>query len=181
VKRMLAFVLSFVLLAGCAPAEPKPQGGGDMSFQLTSTSFAPGAAIPSKYSCRGENVSPTLAWTEPPNGTQSFALVVDDPDAPAGTWVHWVLFNLPPTARTLPEGMPGGAQLPDGSLHGKNSSAHLAYDGPCPPSGTHRYFFKLYALDTTLNLSSGVDKAKLLSAMEGHVLAVAELMGTFSK
>lgn len=148
-----------------------------MSLQLTSDAFANGQSIPAKFSCVGKNISPALAWTEPPAGTQSFALIVDDPDAPGGTWVHWVLYNIPADVRNLPESF--SAQDPVSV--GKNSWGKLSYGGPCPPSGTHRYYFKLYALDSTLSLSPGASKEQLLKAMEGHILAQSELMGTFSK
>jgi Raf kinase inhibitor-like YbhB/YbcL family protein len=147
-----------------------------MSLTLTSDAFANGQSIPAKYSCVGKNISPALAWNEPPAGTQSFALIVDDPDAPMGTWVHWVLLNIPVDTRSLQENMDANAM----SI-GKNSSGNMRYDGPCPPSGTHRYFFKLYALDSTLSLSPGATKEQLLTAMKGHILAQGELMGTFSK
>ena len=150
-------------------------------MNLTSSAFSYGQPIPAKYSCKGENVSPPLAWDEPPAGTKSLALIVDDPDAPMGTWVHWVLFNVPTEARGLPEGMQTKPTLADGSVQGVTSSRSTGYHGPCPPSGTHRYFFKLYALDTTLSLSSNADKKAVLAAMEGHILAQAGLMGTFSK
>ncbi len=149
-----------------------------MSLQLTSDAFTNGQSIPVKYSCRGNNISPALAWNEPPAGTQSFALIVDDPDAPSGTWVHWVLFNIPADTRSLQENLPAAGNA---LSVGKNSSGNTHYDGPCPPSGTHRYFFKLYALDTTLSLSPGATKAQVLQAMQGHILAQGELMGTFSK
>ena len=148
-----------------------------MTFSLSSKAFAPGQSIPSKFSCIGRNISPDLAWTGVPVHTQSFALIVDDPDAPMGIWVHWVVFNLPATTTGVPE----ATDFTDGSMVGKNSSGHLSYDGPCPPSGTHRYFFKLYALDTMLTLSAGANKDQLLKAMDGHILAQGELMGTFSK
>jgi Raf kinase inhibitor-like YbhB/YbcL family protein len=147
-----------------------------MSLTLTSDAFANGQSIPAKYSCVGKNISPALAWNEPPAGTQSFALIVDDPDAPAGTWVHWVLFNIPVSRLSLDESMDTSAMSA-----GRNSSGKMSYDGPCPPSGTHRYFFKLYALDSTLSLSPGATKEQLLAAMKGHILAQGELMGTFSK
>jgi hypothetical protein len=147
-----------------------------MSFALTSPAFTQGQPIPSQFSCKGADVSPALAWTEPPAGTRSFALIMDDPDAPMGTWDHWVLFNIPPETRSLPEDFQPAAPI----ATGRNSWGRNDYGGPCPPSGTHRYFFKLYALDTTLNLSAGADKQALLSAMQGHILAQAELMGTFS-
>jgi Raf kinase inhibitor-like YbhB/YbcL family protein len=148
-----------------------------MSLQLTSDAFGNGQSIPAKYSCIGKNISPALVWTEPPAGTQSFALIVDDPDAPGRTWVHWVLFNIPVNTRNLQEGFSVDSSIPAGN----NSSGKPSYQGPCPPSGTHRYFFKLYALDTTLSLSPGATKEQLLKAMDGHILAQAELMGTFSK
>jgi len=152
-----------------------------MAFELTSSVFAQGEPIPVKYTCDGEDVSPPLEWGDPPQGTESFALVNDDPDAPVGTWDHWILYNLPPEARSLPEAVPSDAELPDGSQHGQNSWRRLGYGGPCPPSGTHRYFFKLYALDTSLDLASNANKKQLLQAMEGHVLAQAELMGVYSR
>jgi len=152
-----------------------------MSISLSSTAFAAGASIPSDYSCKGHSVSPPLAWGHPPAGTKSFALILDDPDAPSGTFVHWVIYNIPAASLGLPEAIPTNGQLADGTLQGNNGSGRAGYTGPCPPSGTHRYFFKLYALDTLLGLSSGANKDQLLQAMQGHVLAQSELMGTFSK
>lgn len=151
-----------------------------MSFEITSPAFANAEAIPADYSCKGRNTSPALTWSEPPAAAQSLALIMDDPDAPMGTWVHWVVFNIPASSRALQESTPTDPQLSDGSLQGKTSAGSNGYHGPCPPSGTHRYFFKLYALDTMLDLSSTADKKDLLAAMEGHILANAELMGTFS-
>ena len=149
-----------------------------MTIQLTITSdvFASGQSIPAKYTCKGKNISPALSWTEPPAETQSLALIMDDPDAPGGTWVHWLLFNIPVNTRTLPEGLHTGSMSV-----GKNSWGDMQYGGPCPPSGTHRYFFKLYALDNNLSLSPGSTKDQLLKAMDGHILAQGELVGTFSK
>ena len=192
----IASLLAFILI-GClalsllGPAEgetysaiteetPFPDSLED-SMNLTSTAFSYGEFIPAKYSCNGEDVSPSLSWTEPPAGTQSFALIMDDPDAPVGTWVHWVLFNLPASARGLSEGMPSDLKFADGSVQGITSAGSHGYHGPCPPSGTHRYFFKLYALDTTLSLTFAADKKEVLAAMDGHILAQAELMGKFSK
>lgn len=151
-----------------------------MSLEISSPAFANGQPIPSDFSCDGRNISPALAWTEPPAGTQSFALIMDDPDAPMGTWVHWIVFNIPASTRNLTEGTRTDPQPSDGSLQGKTSTGSSGYHGPCPPSGTHRYFFKLYALDSMLPLSASADKKKLLAAMETHILANAELMGTFS-
>jgi Raf kinase inhibitor-like YbhB/YbcL family protein len=187
-------LLISILLAACASAttasestaSPQPTANqtlaptteANMTFQLTSDAFANGQSIPAKYTCIGKNISPALTWTEPPANTQSFALIVDDPDAPGGTWVHWVLYNIPAATHSLQENFSATSA---NTLIGKNSSSHLSYDGPCPPSGTHRYFFKLYALDSALSLSSGASKEQLLKAMDGHTLAQAELMGTFSK
>lgn len=177
---------------GLAPTTPAPagptdtpeateKGGPKVALELTSDAFAQNEAIPRKYSCDGEDVSPPLSWSDPPEGTESFVLICDDPDAPAGTWVHWVLFNIPADERALPEAIPAKDKLDDGSLHGSNSWKRRDYGGPCPPSGTHRYFFKLYALDTALELRAGAAKKQVLGAMEGHILAQAELMGTYSR
>ena len=154
-----------------------------MSLTLTSDAFVNGQSNPVKYACTGRNISPTLSWTEAPAGTQSFALIMDDPDAPMGTWVHWVLFNIPAQARSLQEDLPvTGKNIDPNAIYvGKNSSGDIGYGGPCPPSGTHRYFFKLYALDTTISLLPGATKDQVLKEMEGHILAQSELMGTFSK
>jgi len=151
-----------------------------MSLQLTSDAFVTGQSIPAKYTCIGKNISPALTWTEPPAGTQSFALIMDDPDAPGRTWVHWVLFNISADTRTLQEDLPITDKNvdPNTIYVGNNSSGQSSYQGPCPPSGTHRYFFKLYAL---INLLPGATKDQVLKEMDGHILAQAELIGTFSK
>lgn len=164
--------------------QPTPSVQEEMrafSITLTSTAFAQGESIPAKYSCDGEDISPPLGWSDPPQGTQSFVLIADDPDAPAGTWVHWVLYNLPPESRALPESLTPDAEPAAGGQHGENSWRRLGYGGPCPPGGTHRYFFKLYALDSQLDLAAGETKDQVLQAMEGHVLAQTELMGTYTR
>jgi len=153
--------------------------GGAM--QLTSAAFKQGEAIPALYTCEGKDVSPSLAWTEPPPATKSFTLISDDPDAPMGTWVHWVLYNVPPSRRQLPESFPTDAQLADGTRQGITDFKRTGYGGPCPPSGTHRYFFKLYALDAVLSLKAGATAQQLKQAMQGHILAQAELMGTYRR
>lgn len=152
-----------------------------MGLTVTSFAFKEGEAIPAQYTCEGRDASPPLAWTDPPDGTKSFALISDDPDAPMKTWVHWVLYDLPASIRSLPQGMPVDAQLPDGSRQGVTDFGRTGYGGPCPPSGTHRYYFKLYALDTTLSLSAQATKAHVEAAMKGHVLAQAQLMGTYRR
>lgn len=154
-------------------------------MQLTSTAFAAGGQIPAKYTCMGEDVSPPLAWSGAPANTRSLALIVDDPDAPdpaapKRTWVHWVLFNLPESTTTLAEGA-GNREAPAPARRGLNDWSRPGYGGPCPPIGRHRYFFKLYALDVELGGLDSPNKAALEKAMEGHVLAKAELVGTFQK
>ncbi len=151
------------------------------TMKLESTAFTAGNLIPARYTCDGEDLSPPLSWDAPPEGTRSLALICDDPDAPRGTFVHWVLYNLPADLRQLPEGIPAQPQPPVGGIHGKNDFGRSGYGGPCPPSGTHRYFFRLYALDQTLNLAQGATKAELLEAMNGHILISAELMGRYAR
>lgn len=152
-----------------------------MALELNSPVFNKGELIPRKYTCDGDDISPPLQWSDFPGGTKSFALICDDPDAPVGTWDHWVLYNIPAKMSALPEGVSSDADLSDGSRNGRNSWGQLGYGGPCPPGGTHRYFFKLYALDSVLGLASGASKYQLLRAMEGHILAQAELMGRYSR
>jgi hypothetical protein len=179
---LIAVSFTALLMSGCGSATSPSPSTSTSSFELTSTAFEQGETIPTKYTCDGQDISPALSWRDPPEGTQSFALIVDDPDAPIGTWVHWVLFNIPADERSLPEDMPAQDQLSNGSLHGQNSWKRREYGGPCPPSGsTHRYVFKLYALDTSLDKAAGARKKELLKAMEGHVLAEAELTGQYSR
>jgi hypothetical protein len=159
--------------------------GGAMSLTLSSPAFAPGSEIPALHTCEGRDVSPRLEWSGVPAGAKSLALIVDDPDAPDPkaprmTWVHWVLYNLPPTASVLAEGV-GAKDLPPGTLEGTNDWKRTGYGGPCPPIGRHRYFHKLYALDVVLGDLARPTKAKLEQAMKGHVLAQAELVGTYQK
>ena len=155
--------------------EPTPEEEPAMDMTITSPAFAEGDPIPVKFSCDGENVSPELVWEGIPDGAASLVFILDDPDAPGGVWVHWVLFDLPADSTGLPEAATGVG------FDGLNSWGETGYDGPCPPGGTHRYFFKLYALDTTLDLPAGTPRDALEAAMEGHILAQAELMGTYSR
>jgi Raf kinase inhibitor-like YbhB/YbcL family protein len=150
-------------------------------MKLTSTAFKDGLMIPSQYSCDGDDISPALAWADAPDGTKSFVLISDDPDAPIGTWVHWVIYNIPAETRELSEGISSDKKLSDGTLQGINDFRKIGYGGPCPPGGKHRYYFKLYALDTKLNLSSGATKKEVEKAIQGHVLAQAQLMGTYQR
>jgi hypothetical protein len=156
-------------------------GAGGTSMELKSQAFDAGNMIPAKYTCDGQDISPPLSWSDPPAATMSFALISDDPDAPMGTWVHWVIWNIPVSARTLEENLPKTASLTNGTKQGTTDFHRVGYGGPCPPSGTHRYYFKLYALDTTLDLPSSTTKKNLEKAMEGHILAQTELMGTYRR
>ncbi|MBX7210757.1 MAG: YbhB/YbcL family Raf kinase inhibitor-like protein [Verrucomicrobiaceae bacterium] len=151
-------------------------------MKLTSTAFQNGASIPAKFTGDGADVSPALAWSDAPVGTKSLALICDDPDAPLGTWVHWVLWSLPACTTSLPEAAEKIKALPPGAEQGKNDFGKLDYGGPAPPRGKpHRYFFKLYALDTQVTLKPGSKKKALVKAMEGHILAEAEWMGTYQR
>jgi hypothetical protein len=154
-------------------------------LQLHSSAFVAQGDIPQRHSCAGENLSPALTWDGAPPNTQSWVLIMDDPDAVAvagHVWDHWLLYNLSARARALPEGVAAGGTLADGSLQGKNSAGRLAYDGPCPPKGSpHHYSWRLYALDQPLDLQPGVTKDELLNAMAGHLLAQAELVGLFQR
>ncbi|MGH9804909.1 MAG: YbhB/YbcL family Raf kinase inhibitor-like protein [Candidatus Acidiferrales bacterium] len=152
------------------------------SFSLQSPAFSHGEDIPRKFTCDGPDLSPALNWSEPPAGTRSLALIADDPDAPVGVWVHWVLYDLPPTSRELPEGVAKKESLDDGGRQGRNDFGRIGYGGPCPPPGkAHRYFFKLYALDAPTKLKPGATKAEVEKAMKGHLLAQAELMGRYKR
>jgi Raf kinase inhibitor-like YbhB/YbcL family protein len=148
---------------------------------LKSTAFIDGGMMPSRYTCDGRNVSPPLSWEEAPAETRTYALICDDPDAPSGDWVHWVIYDLPPNLHGLPEGVATVKVLPDGSKQGINDSVKIGYDGPYPPGGTHRYYFKLYALDASPGLAPGKTKADVLDKMKGHVLSETQLMGKYSR
>ena len=178
--QMRAWLWAVLMTATLAQAQEKT-----MTFTLTSSAFGPGGSIPARHTCEGANVSPPLAWSGLPHGTRSLALIVDDPDAPDPaaprmTWVHWVLYNLPPTATGLPEGVAPNA-LPAGTRPGINDFTTTVYGGPCPPIGRHRYFHKLYALDLVLPDLGKPRKGDLERAMKGHVLGEAQLIGTYQK
>jgi len=153
-----------------------------MSFTVTSPAFASGAAIPKTYTCQGADISPALNWSGHPPQTASFALVLDDPDAPVGTWVHWVIWNIPASAHELAENVAKHDRLDSGALQGNNDFGKIGYNGPCPPPGkTHRYFFRLYALDVKLTLPPGATRKELDAAMMWHILGQAAYMGTFRR
>ncbi len=153
-----------------------------MALQISSPAFSAGESIPKKFTCDGPDVSPKLSWGDPPAKAQSFTLIMDDPDAPGGTWVHWVLYDVPADAKELPEAVPKQDQLASSARQGRNDFGKAGYGGPCPPPGKpHRYFFKLYALDTKLNLKARATKADVERAMKGHILAQAELIGKYGR
>ena len=153
-----------------------------MSFELTSSAFKEGERIPDRHTCEGEDLSPPLHWGVPPAATKSCVMIADDPDAPGGTWVHWVIYNLSLDLRGLPEGIPAKDHWLDGALQGLTDFKRVGYGGPCPPQGKpHRYYFKLYALDAVLNLKPRATKGQVLEACKGHVLAEASLMGRFGR
>ena len=169
---ILALLATSVLIAKDPPAK----------LELKTTAFKAGGTIPTQYTCSGADISPALSWNQPPPRTQSFALIVDDPDAPAGTWVHWVVYNLPASVRQLPENVPPGEAIVSGGKQGLNDFPQNGYGGPCaPPGKPHRYFFRLYALDTLLDLHAPVHRKDVDAAMKGHVLAQGEWMGTFGR
>lgn len=183
---MSLLLIAVLAVVGCAPSAPagEPPTDIETEFAITSPAFAEGAEIPVKYSCDGENVSPPLDWSQGPAGTASFALIVDDPEA--GGYTHWVIFNLPPDARGLPEDVPKDEKLASGALQGKIASGGTGYPvgyfGPCPYKGSsHPYKFTLYALDTSLDLAAGVSKEQVLEAMQGHILAQSQLIGVYTR
>jgi Raf kinase inhibitor-like YbhB/YbcL family protein len=152
-----------------------------MDIKITSSAFDEGGLIPPKYTCDGADISPPLQWEAVPEGTKSIAIISDDPDAPMGTWVHWVLYNLPADTTELTENIPPDENLSNGAKQGITDFRRIGYGGPCPPGGTHRYFFKIYALDTELDLAPRAHKSDLVSAMEGHLLAQGQLMGKYKR
>ena len=175
----LVAMLGFAWSVGAeVPAANKER---TMAFSVTSPAFQESEGIPSQYTCDGQNVSPALQWTPPPPGTKSLALISDDSDAPGGVWVHWVVYNLPPSEPALHEAFPPDDELPDGTRQGLTDFGRTGYGGPCPPDGTHRYVFTLYALDTLLALPPRATAKALKQAMAGHVVAQAQLMGTYRR
>jgi len=170
--RYLTIFILFFLLANVAWA-----------LEIKSSAFENGAYIPVKYSCSSLDISPSLEWSDIPEGTKSFAIICDDPDAPSGVWVHWVIYNIPADKRSLEENIPKISQLSDGIIQGRNDFGSIGYGGPCPPLGSpHRYFFTIYALDTVLHLNQQIiEKKELIQAMQGHILAEAHLIGLFKR
>lgn len=150
-------------------------------MEIKSSAFRESESIPAKYTCDSLNISPPLEWSKGPAGTKTFALICDDPDAPKGTWVHWVMYNIPADLLQLPEKTPRSETLPDGTKQGRTDFGSIGYGGPCPPSGTHRYYFKIYALDYAIDYKLVITKKDLLRLMEGHILDEAQLMGRYKR
>jgi Raf kinase inhibitor-like YbhB/YbcL family protein len=180
---VVSIVISVLLffIANSLFARDKKKEVVTVELEVKSSEFSQGGAIPGKHTCDGEDVSPPLRWSQGPRETKSYALICDDPDAPVGTWVHWVVYNIPVRVTSLDEDIPKTKSLRNGALQGVNDFKRYGYDGPCPPGGTHRYFFKLYALDTVIDAKPGLNKKKLLQEMEGHILAQGALMGKYSR
>jgi Raf kinase inhibitor-like YbhB/YbcL family protein len=171
-------LILILVCAACQTSSPTGEDEGEAQMPLTilSSAFSEGDEIPTRYTCDGDDLSPPLSWSGTPDGTQSMALITDDPDAPIGTFVHWVIFDIPPDTASLPEG------VSDVGIQGENGFGRMGYGGPCPPQGpSHRYFFKLYALDTSLDLPSSAKKSDVEMAMQGHVLTQGQLMGTYKR
>lgn len=173
---LFVIVLEIGLHTGFSEGE-----GYAMELDIRSSAFEEGELIPEKYTCDGEDISPPLSWTQPPKETKSIVLICDDPDAPMGTWVHWVLFGLLPDTLELPEGVSSAKEVLGGAKHGLNDFRKYGYGGPCPPGGTHRYFFRIYAVDTHVDLKAGATKNDVLDAIKGHILAEGQLMGRYSR
>lgn len=180
-KITITIIFPVLLFCSCKGNETNPVEEGGKKMEVKSSAFENNGLIPAKYTCDGENISPPLQWEGAPEGTKSIALICDDPDAPMGTFVHWVLYNLPADAKELAENMPADKKLPNGARQGITDFRKIGYGGPCPPSGTHRYFFKLYALDTKLDLAARATKSQLLRAMDGHILGQGELVGKYKR
>lgn len=182
--RLTIFCVAVLLagLLGTGQAENSQTNQTIMKLQLTTTAFTPGQPIPSRHAYDKEDLSPALQWSGIPPTAKSLALICDDPDAPRGTWVHWVLYDLPTSTAGLSEGVPKASELSNGAKQGVNDYKKIGYGGPCPPPGKpHRYFFKLYALDTRLDLKPGLNKQDVEHAMKDHIIAEGELMGTYQK
>jgi len=177
--KLYILIFSLAVVSGCIAWEK--EANTMEKIVVSSEAFKDGETIPPEYTCDGKNVSPALLWEGIPAGAKSIALIMDDPDAPGGMFVHWVLYNIPASARKLPEGMAKNETLGDGSRQGMTDFGRVGYGGPCPPKGTHRYYFKVYALDTMLNMQPGASKKQLENAMKGHILAQGELMGRYGR
>lgn len=179
-QNLYGLVILFIFFCSCQNNNKSNSSGGKL-MKITSSAFDEGAMIPEKYTCDGINISPPLKWSNAPVGTRTYVIICDDPDAPGGTWVHWVLFNLPANLKELSEGIPAVEKLPNGAWQGINDFGKTGYSGPCPPGETHRYFFRIYALSEELKIETVKTKAALLKAMEGHILSKGQLIGMYKR
>ena len=191
-KKLIIIILISFVLCGCKQEEKtvpekkeeqtvRPERKDTINMEIKSPAFENEGMIPSEYTCDGKNISPQIKWENIPDHTKSLALICDDPDAPAGDWVHWVIFNIPPDVTELEENIPLSKELKNGAVQGLNDFRKNGYGGPCPPSGTHRYYFKLFALDKMLAPDANAKKQDLLDAMQGHILAQAQIMGKYKR
>lgn len=177
IKTVIISLIALIIFLPCLCAEDEI----NEDLVVTSSAFKDGEMIPKKYSGYGENISPEINWSKPPIGTKCMAIICEDPDAPAGTWTHWVAFNIPHKTQKLPENLPSREVIEDGTMQGLNDFKQVGYDGPRPPFGTHRYYFNVYALDTRVNTGYRATREELLKAMEGNILAKGSLMGRYKK
>lgn len=178
--KLLLLVSLLVIVSGCTTKEKEVNNMEKIS--ISSEAFKENGTIPDEYTCEGEDISPPLSWQGLPAGTKSIALIADDPDAPGRAFVHWVIYNIPANTQKLAKGIPGQEKLADGSLQGMTDFGRAGYGGPCPPHGKpHRYFFKIYAIDRILDLSSGASREDVEDAMKGHILAKGELIGKYAR
>lgn len=180
-RKYRAMVGIVILMAGIFSCAVSGEGAMAQKIEVRSPAFDDGDKIPRDFTCDGKNISPPVAWSGVPADAKSLAIIADDPDAPAGDWVHWLVYDLSPSLTQLPEGIPEGGRLSVGGSQGRTDFGTVGYGGPCPPKGTHRYFFKIYALDGMLHLKPGATKKELLAAMQGHVLAEGQLLGTYKR
>lgn len=180
-QKIYYLLILLIFLCLCQSKNQSNTTVGGVKMEIISSAFSDGAMIPQKYTCDDNDISPPLKWSLAPDGTKTFALICDDPDAPVGTWVHWVLFNLLGNINELSENIPTMEVLTNGAKQGKNDFGKIGYGGPCPPGGTHRYYFKIYALNVELDVEPGITKSDLLKAMEGHVLSEGQLMGRYKR
>ncbi len=178
---IVGFIFFYLIAFGHNLICAEDESASVQTLTVQSKAFHQNHKIPSRFTCDGDDVSPDLAWSNVPKGTESYVVIVDDPDAPKGTWVHWVVYNIPLPVTNLPQGLPHEEMLANGELQGMTDFGRVGYGGPCPPSGTHRYFFKVYALDTMLDFKAGASKSEVEAAMTGHILAQGELMGKYQR
>lgn len=181
-NKWVCLLVLMVALSACEPNDDQSQNKEQtMELKVTSSAFEEGGMIPAKYTADGLDISPPIAWTGVPDGAKSIAFISDDPDAPMGTWVHWLVWNIPPEVTSLDENVPVDKELPNGARQGTTDFRRTGYGGPAPPSGVHRYFFKIYALDIMLDLPAGATKPQLEKAMQGHILSQGQLMGKYTR